>query len=81
MKKIDSNSIIKRTENHLNTDLDDELIAMNIDTGQIYSMADTAKDIWTELSTPITFKSLIGVRITVQRLFAYLRRRRHCRHV
>lgn len=56
---IRADSVIQRTKNHLDTQLDDEVILMQIESGQIYGMAETAEVIWGQLSEPATFGQLI----------------------
>jgi len=52
-------TVIRRKDNHVTTELDDELILMQVGSGQFYSMDDTARDIWQRLAGPITFEQLI----------------------
>jgi hypothetical protein len=51
--------VIVRTNNSLETELDDETIVMNIASGTIYGLADSAKDIWRQLSEPASFGRLV----------------------
>ena len=50
---------ITRTENHAATELDNEFIVMSMGTGQILSLAETAKEIWGLLEQEQTFGSIV----------------------
>lgn len=59
MTTVGMDSIIVRKENHLETPLDDEVILMHAESGVIYGLADTARDIWVALREPISFGALL----------------------
>ncbi|MGE0055193.1 MAG: PqqD family protein [Hyphomicrobium sp.] len=59
MAEIDTDSVIKRKEGYLETELDDEIIIMHINSGHIIGFADTAKEIWSQLSEPISFGKIV----------------------
>jgi DNA-directed RNA polymerase delta subunit len=56
---IDDRSVLKRGTKYLDTELDDEVILMQVESGQIFGMAETAQEIWTRLSEPVTFGKLL----------------------
>ena len=59
MTTISAHSLLRRTENHLETELDGEAVLMHIGSGDLYGFADTAKEIWEQLSAPMSFGNLI----------------------
>jgi hypothetical protein len=58
MNNIQASSLIHRSENFLSTELDGELVLMDIDRGNYYSLAKTAKRIWDLLEQPKAFADL-----------------------
>jgi hypothetical protein len=56
---IGSADVIVRKDNHLETQIDDETILMHIETGQIFGLANTAKEIWAAVGEPISFDRLV----------------------
>lgn len=59
MPTLDADSVIRRTQKHLETQLDDEIIMMHLESGIIYTMVDTANEIWEQLREPVSFGKLI----------------------
>lgn len=55
---IHAASIISRKIDIAFTNLDDELLAIDAQTGYCYSMNDTAGEVWEILSAPMTFNDL-----------------------
>ena len=55
MQKLNPNTEISRSEAYLDTQLDDESIVMQIESGNIYGMGETAKTIWDIIAQPISF--------------------------
>ena len=60
MAIVETDSVIHRTQNYMDTDLDDEIILLHVGSGHIYGIADTAKQIWGQLLEPIKFGKLIS---------------------
>jgi hypothetical protein len=48
-----------RAQETLSTELDQEIVLMSIDAGAYYGLAGTARSIWRELETPMTFAALV----------------------
>jgi len=59
MTVIADKALIERSKNHLDTDLDGEVIIMAIDSGQVYGVAETGKVIWDALSGPVRFGDVV----------------------
>ena len=59
MAKISEDNFIQRTSNFLDTQLDDEIIMLQMETGKIFAVSDSAKFIWQQLVEPVTIKNLI----------------------
>ncbi len=59
MQKLNPNTEISRSESYLDTQLDDESIVMQIESGNIYGMGETAKTIWDIIAQPISFSSIV----------------------
>lgn len=59
MATIVAHSKIQRKPTYLETELDDEIIILQRETGLISSMADTGREIWARLSEPVRFGDLI----------------------
>lgn len=56
---ITPDSRIVRTESHVDTRLDDEVVVMSVGTGLIFSFPQTAGEIWDYLARQRTYGDLI----------------------
>lgn len=56
--EIPRHALIVRSESFLATDLDDEIVLMDIEGGSYYSLAKTARRIWQALASPCRFEDL-----------------------
>ncbi len=59
MQNINPSTKISRSESYLDTQLDDESIVMQIESGNIYGMGNTAKTIWDMIVTPALFSGVV----------------------
>ena len=57
---IDSNAVIARTRDHVETELDDETIVMHTRSGHIFGMSDTAQAVWRQLAVPRAFEAIVA---------------------
>ncbi|TDG37685.1 PqqD family protein [Pedobacter changchengzhani] len=53
------NTTIKRGENYLHNEVDNELVMMNVNTGGYVSLNDTGKFIWHFLESPKTYQEIM----------------------
>ncbi|MEM8972461.1 MAG: PqqD family peptide modification chaperone [Pseudomonadota bacterium] len=56
---IAMDALISRSDESTETELDDEIIVMAIETGKLYGMGDVAKDIWLAVEMPVKFGDLV----------------------
>ncbi len=57
--KLSLDAKILRQINVTETELDDELIVLSVETGKLYSMEDVAKDIWRATVEPVTVGGIV----------------------
>lgn len=55
---IDPEQIIYRNQDIVFTDMDDEIVMMEMDSGNYYALDDVACDVWRLLENPINFADL-----------------------
>lgn len=60
MERIGVDDLIVRKADYIETELDDETIVMNVASGEILGLTDTAKDIWAAVNEPVTFGALVA---------------------
>jgi hypothetical protein len=58
MIAISSDTTICRTSNHISTELDGELLLMDIENGKYFGLRGTASHIWSLIERPCTFSEL-----------------------
>lgn len=56
---IDLNSTVKQRDDLEGTDLNGELVMMNMEKGKYYSLNEVAKEIWEKVKEPISVLDLI----------------------
>lgn len=61
MNIVDDKRLIVRCKDLLSTNLDDDVVVMNIDSGLYYGMEKTAQRIWDLLENAQTLESLISI--------------------
>jgi hypothetical protein len=59
MDNINMQNIITRNEKIMVADMDDEIVTMNIETGNYYNLGKTGSVIWNMLERPISVEALI----------------------
>ncbi len=57
---LDPACTIARTETHVETELDDEIIAMSVQTGLVFSFTNTAREIWAFLGEERRFEQIVA---------------------
>jgi hypothetical protein len=60
MTRIGIDDVIVRKADRIETELDDEIIVMNVASGEIVGLADIAKEIWAALGEPVAFGALVA---------------------
>ena len=55
---MDQNTLIKRNEELLSSEMDDELVMMNLENNNYFGLNKIGKDIWEQLDEPITLENL-----------------------
>lgn len=60
MPQIDKNSLVTKTDTHLESEVDGEIVLMGIDDGQFFSLSGTGKAIWQALETDSRVSDLIA---------------------
>lgn len=58
MQKIDSNTIIKRSSNVVDTEVDEQTVFMNVNEGMYFSANKVGSKIWSLLENPSTLDEL-----------------------
>lgn len=58
MIAISSDTTISRTSNHVSTELDGEILLMDIENGKYFGLKGTALCIWSLIESPCTFGEL-----------------------
>jgi hypothetical protein len=61
MRSFHPEDMLTRNTEMLSTELDQDIVLMNIDAGAYYGLAGTARSIWEKLATPMTFSALVGM--------------------
>ena len=56
---ISKKSVLRRNIKQIFTDVDNEIIMLNIERGEYYSLNEVGSFIWNELKEPITLSKLI----------------------
>jgi hypothetical protein len=59
MRSFNPEDRLSRNPEMLSTELDQETVLMSIDAGAYYGLEGTARSIWDELQTPLTFAALV----------------------
>jgi hypothetical protein len=55
---IDLDSVVSRSPSALSAEVDSETVLMSIEHGNYYSLTRTSRDIWTQISQPVTVRQL-----------------------
>ncbi|MEZ5819110.1 MAG: PqqD family protein [Hyphomicrobiaceae bacterium] len=61
MTEISSGDVIRRAPGQIDTNIEGEIVAMHIESGRIFGMAETASHIWSRIDAPISFGDLIEI--------------------
>jgi hypothetical protein len=56
---LKSDSMIERNPTVLHSDLDDEVVMMDVDRGQYYGLNSSGRAIWQALATPATLADVV----------------------
>lgn len=62
--QIPRHALIVRSDSFLATNLDDEIVIMDIEGGSYYSLAKTGRRIWQALAIPCSFEDLCNQMVT-----------------
>ena len=62
---LTADTIVRRGENHVETEVADQTMMMNIDKGKYYALEGTAKLIWGQLEAPTKIEDLISKMVEV----------------
>ncbi len=57
---ITLNSIVRRSENHLSTEVDGEVVLLGLDRGNYYGMNKALTSIWTWIEKPVRVAEICG---------------------
>jgi hypothetical protein len=58
--QIHGNSVVSWSENAVTTDVNDEIVLMNMERNRCYGLGATGSDIWRKLGSPIRVSELIA---------------------
>jgi hypothetical protein len=61
MRSFRPEDLLSRTQEMLLTELDQDIVLMDINAGAYYGLAGTARSVWEKLETPMTFSALVGL--------------------
>ena len=59
MRTFRPGDLLVRTQEMLSTELDQEVVLMDINAGAYFGLAGTARSVWEKLATPTTFSELL----------------------
>ncbi len=59
-KEIGDNSRIRKTDNHVETMVDDEIVLMHIDNGKFFSLSNTGRKAWELLEEHSSLGALVA---------------------
>ena len=59
-QQIDGNSVVSWSEQAVATDVNDEIVLMNMDRNRCYGLGATGSDIWRKLASPIRVSDVIS---------------------
>jgi Coenzyme PQQ synthesis protein D (PqqD) len=59
MRILASEDRLSRSHDLISTELDQEMVLMNLDAGAYYGLAGVARRVWEKLETPTSFSDLV----------------------
>lgn len=52
-------TVFRKTDNFVETEVDNEVVLMNLDNGQFYSLSDTGRSVWQALVDPMSLTAVV----------------------
>ena len=59
-QQMDGNSVVSWSEQAVATDVNDEIVLMNMDRNRCYGLGTTGSDIWRKLASPVRVSDVIS---------------------
>ncbi|MEM9138612.1 MAG: PqqD family protein [Pseudomonadota bacterium] len=59
-QEITLDSVIRRTDNNVSADLDDQVMMMDLERGTYFAVSGTAKAVWDKLESPAKISAVVA---------------------